>query len=348
MNFRKPLIYWYLQNKRALPWRLTEDPYKIWLSEIMLQQTTVAQGLPYFNRFINKMPTLEALANTDEEIVLKLWQGLGYYSRARNLLTTAKYVNAYLKGVFPTTYKDLLKLKGIGPYTAAAIASICYKEPIAVVDGNVYRVLSRYFNCDTPINSTLGVKYFNNLAQQMLDRTKPDIYNQAIMELGALICKPNKPNCSECPINNNCAALQHKTIVALPVKIKKKAVKKRYFNYLVILTDNDNTVLTKRTKKGIWLNLYEFPLAESNNSLEQTTLTTHPVFKALFDEKTALEISCFNQKEIVHKLTHQHIYTKFWILKTAQHPLAKINFSDIDKYPVPTLIHNFINAFTSH
>ncbi|NQW37531.1 MAG: A/G-specific adenine glycosylase [Flavobacteriales bacterium] len=348
MNFSTPLIYWYLQNKRVLPWRLTKDPYKIWLSEIMLQQTTVAQGLPFFNRFINKLPTLKALAKADEETVLNLWQGLGYYSRGRNLLTTAKYIVSDLNGIFPDNYNDLLKLKGIGPYTAAAIASFCYKEPVAVVDGNVNRVLSRYFNCDTPINSTLGLKEFNNLAQEILDAKNPDIHNQAIMELGALVCKPNNPLCTTCPLNDSCLALQHKTISLLPVKIKKNAVKKRYFNYLVTLTDDNTTILNKRTNKGIWLNLYEFPLAETEKSIDQSTLVNHPVFVELFDNIKHLDITCHNPKEIVHKLTHQHIYTKFWILKTATHPLATINFSDIHKYPVPILIHNFINAFLSH
>ena len=348
MNFSKSLISWYLQNKRILPWRLTAEPYRIWLSEIILQQTTVAQGLPYYNSFISEFPSLKILAKADEKKVLNLWQGLGYYSRALNLLATAKYVHHELNGIFPDNYKDLLKLKGIGPYTAAAIASICYKETVAVVDGNVYRVLSRYFNCSTPINSNKGIKEFRTLAQNKLDKKNPDIYNQAIMELGALICKPKKPKCFECPINGNCLALQEKTISIQTVKIKKISIKKRYFNYLVVVTDKNTTILSKRTSKGIWLNLYEFPLIETQHAIEETSLRIHPHFKNLFNTTKDLDLYCYDPKEIVHKLTHQHLYTKFWIVKIKRHPKAKINFSSIQNYPVPILIHNFIKAFILH
>ena len=201
MDFSKVLINWYLKNNRELPWRKTKNPYHIWLSEIMLQQTRVAQGLPYYLKFTEAFPTVFDLANADESYVLKLWQGLGYYSRARNLHFTAKYIAEELNGVFPNTYKGLLKLKGVGDYTASAIASICYSEPTAVVDGNVYRVLSRYYGIDTPINSTKGIKDFKELAQQILDKENIGAYNQAIMDFGAIQCKPKSPNCGECPLS---------------------------------------------------------------------------------------------------------------------------------------------------
>jgi A/G-specific adenine glycosylase len=348
MTFSKPLIQWYSQNKRLLPWRLTLNPYNVWLSEIILQQTTVAQGLPYFNKFLTTFPTVNSLAAASEEMVLKQWQGLGYYSRARHLLTTAKYVVSDLNGRFPNTYKDLLKLKGIGPYTAAAIASICFNEPVAVLDGNVFRVLARYFNCYTPINSPQGIKEFKILSQSMLDKDQPADYNQAVMELGALICKPNNPNCTECPISSGCLALKNKSISYLPVKHKKQSVKKRYFNYLVVLSKENATILNKRTHKGIWHNLYEFPLIETDGTVDIFELVKYPNFKNLFGKTNSLDISCFNEKEIVHKLTHQHIYTRFWIIKTSQHPKATIPLSQLKEYPVPILIHNFLDAYVSH
>ncbi len=348
MTFSKPLIQWYLINKRDLPWRLTTDTYTVWLSEIMLQQTTVKQGMPYFNNFIRTFPTLKKLANATEEQVLKQWQGLGYYSRARNLFTTAKYVYNELNGSFPNNYKDLLKLKGIGPYTAAAIASICYNEPVAVLDGNVFRVLARYFNINTPINSPKGLKEFQTLAQKLIDDNNPANYNQGIMELGALICKPNNPNCINCPINKGCLARKNKSINTLPIKIKKIKIKKRYFNYLFIITNDGKTVLTKRSQKGIWHNLYEFPLIETSKTFEANDLILHNNFESLFKDINSLDLSCYNSKEIVHKLTHQHIYTKFWIVKMPQHPLAKLPLNEMSKFPVSTLIHNFIEGYLLH
>lgn len=345
MDFSPLLTLWYLKYKRNLPWRMTSNPYEIWLSEIILQQTQVSQGLPYYNRFLNNFPTIAHLANADEVEVLKLWQGLGYYSRARHLIATAKYINFELNGNFPDNYKDLLKLKGIGSYTAAAISSICFNEPKAVVDGNVYRVLSRYFNISTPINSSYGKKEFNLLAQQMLDISNPSIHNQAIMELGALVCKPNNPLCDHCPLNSSCLALNYKTYKILPVKIKKEPVKKRYFNYIVIQTTSGKTQFLKRTKKDIWLNLYEFPLIETLKPVQDIEIIEHQEFKTLFESLTNIDLKCFNETPIVTKLTHQHLFTKFWILKTERFQLANINIDDLKKYPVPMLIHNFLKAF---
>src|SRR6056300_1490745 len=238
MIFSNKLILWYLQNKRDLPWRKTKNPYHVWLSEIILQQTRVAQGLDYYLKFIDAFPTVNHLANADESTVLKLWQGLGYYSRARNLHFSAKYIVKELTGEFPKTYKEIVKLKGVGDYTASAIASMCFNEPTAVVDGNVYRVLSRYFGIDTPINSSKGVKEFKAMAQELIDRNNPAIFNQAIMEFGATQCKPKNPDCGNCPFQNSCVAFGYNHIDALPVKNKSARAKKKYFNFLVFVSED--------------------------------------------------------------------------------------------------------------
>ncbi|MFK5878172.1 MAG: A/G-specific adenine glycosylase [Flavobacteriaceae bacterium] len=341
MKFSKTLVTWYLQNKRDLPWRNTTNPYFIWLSEIILQQTRVDQGLAYYLTFIKNVPTVFDLAKADEETVLKLWQGLGYYSRARNLHISAKYIVDELKGVFPSDYKSLLKLKGVGDYTASAIASICFNESTAVVDGNVYRVLARYFGINTPTNSTAGIKEFKKLAQELIDVNDPANHNQAIMEFGARMCKPQNPYCTICPLNDSCIALQKKEVKNLPIKDKKVKVRKRYFNYLVVITTDKKTILRKREGKGIWQNLYEFPLIESETVIDETDLVNHVEFNELF-QKSELSIKRFNQQLIVHKLSHQHITTQFWIVKTNSNNLATIKWSTIENFPVPILIHNFI------
>ena len=263
MKFSKVLIRWYLENKRDLPWRKTDNPYLIWLSEIMLQQTRVAQGTPYFLSFTTNFPTVFDLANANEEQILKLWQGLGYYSRARNLHKTAQFVAKELSGKFPDNYNDLLKLKGVGEYTAAAIASFSFNEVVPVVDGNVFRVLSRYFDVETDIASASAKKEFAALAFELIPKDNPALFNQAIMEFGALQCVPKSPNCSVCIFNSSCAALQKKKVDKLPVKSKKLKVRNRFFNYLVASDENENTIIQKRTAKGIWHNLYEFPLIET-------------------------------------------------------------------------------------
>jgi A/G-specific adenine glycosylase len=343
MKFSNTLIYWYLQNSRELPWRKTKNPYFIWLSEIMLQQTRVAQGLSYYLKFTEAFPTVFDLAKADESTVLKMWQGLGYYSRARNLHFTAKHIANEFNGEFPSTYKEIIKLKGIGDYTASAIASFSFNEPTAVVDGNVYRVLSRYFGIDTAINSSAGIKEFKELAQTLIDKKQPANYNQAIMEFGAIQCKPKKPLCMFCPLSESCVALQKNLIEVLPVKEKKLKVRNRYFNFLVIKTNDDKTILSERKGKGIWQGLYQFPLIESDKSINKNKLIALEEFINLFPNETT--ISLFNQKEIVHKLSHQHLYTQFWIVETANLSEAKINWNDIEKYPVPVLIANFLEAY---
>jgi len=345
LDFSQKLISWYNTNKRDLPWRKTKDPYFVWLSEIMLQQTRVAQGLSYYLKFIKTFPTIFDLANADEETVLKLWQGLGYYSRARNLHFTAKYIANELQGKFPTTFEELKKLKGIGDYTASAIASICFNEPTAVVDGNVYRVLARYFGITTAINSTQGIKEFKQLAQEVLDNKNAGIFNQAIMDFGAIQCKPKKALCMFCPFSESCVALQKGNVDLLPVKEKKIKIKKRYFNYLVVKSNTNKTILNQRSGKGIWQGLYEFPVVETKFSVDEAELLFLNDFKELFPNVQSLFL--FNEKEIVHKLSHQHLYTKFWVVETNYLSGNIINWTAILNYPVPVLIANFLEQFVN-
>lgn len=327
-----------------MPWRETKNPYYIWLSEIILQQTQVKQGLPYYESFVAKYPTVFDLATAQESEVLKLWQGLGYYSRARNLHASAKYVSNELQGVFPDNYKNLLKLKGVGDYTASAIASICFNEATAVVDGNVYRVLSRYFGVATPINSSSGIKEFKQLAQTLIDKKQPAEFNQAIMEFGATQCKPQNPNCSVCPFNNGCIAFTKNKIADLPVKLKSAKAKKKHFNFVVFISNDNKTVLEKRVGKGIWQNLYQFPLIETNKEIN------YEVFKNLVEnhkliQKQPFELSLYNEEVIIHKLSHQHLYTKFWIVKLDSTLTEGVPVEEVADYAVPIVIGNFIEAF---
>ena len=344
-DFSKKLILWYLQNKRDLPWRNTVNPYYIWLSEIMLQQTRVLQGLPYYLKFVEAYPAVEDLANADEDEVLKMWQGLGYYSRARNLHATAKMVSEEMGGIFPDNYKGLLKLKGVGDYTASAIASISFNTPDAVVDGNVYRVLSRFFGISTPINSTSGQKEFKQLAQCLIDKKQPGTFNQAIMEFGARYCLPQNPDCFNCIFNDSCIAFQKNQVSELPVKIRAKPVKIRYFNYLVIISENDSTILQQRTGKGIWHKLFEFPLIETMEEVDLSKLKENSQFQD-FSNKIRMEnITLFNERPIIHKLSHQHLNTRFWIVETSKVIEASVPISEIGNYAVPVLIENFVSEF---
>ncbi|WP_042242125.1 A/G-specific adenine glycosylase [Jejuia pallidilutea] len=343
MSFSKILNSWYSVNKRSLPWRETNNPYFIWLSEIILQQTQVKQGLPYYNAFVAQFPTVFDLANAKESEVLKLWQGLGYYSRARNLHVTAKYIANTCNGEFPNTYKGLLKLKGIGDYTASAIASICFNEVTAVVDGNVYRVLSRYFGIDTPINSTKGIKAFKALAQELIDAKDPATFNQAIMEFGATQCRPKNPDCMFCPFQASCVAYNKGRVDELPVKLKKLKVKQRYFNFLVFLSKDNKTILEKRKGKGIWQNLYQFPLIETDDNMAHNDFLKLVKAHSLLNGKT-FELHQYNNVPKVHKLSHQHLNTTFWIVNI---DLVEngVPFETITDYPVPILIGNFIEVF---
>lgn len=337
MNFSSKIINWYNQNYRDLPWRNTTDAYKIWLSEIILQQTRVSQGLPYYNNFIDAFPTVNDLANADEQQILKLWQGLGYYSRARNLHFTAKFVVENYNSVFPNSYEELLKLKGIGTYTAAAIASFSSNEPVAVLDGNVFRVLSRVFNVNYDISQNTSKKYFIELATKVLSNTQPNIHNQAIMEFGALQCVPKSPNCLACIFNDSCEAFKLKTVSELPVKSKKVKVTKRFLNYILVKDASENYEMNKRTENGIWKNLYEFPCVESESEIEENEILNQ------LNEKYSIEnFHYFNSFDVLHKLSHQHLNIKFYAIEIKDAINNGYTFDEVKQLPVPIVLHNFI------
>jgi len=341
MNFTNSLTEWYLQNKRDLPWRNTQNPYLIWLSEIMLQQTRVAQGMPYFLTFTTAFPTVFDLANASEEQVLKLWQGLGYYSRARNLHKTAQKIAFEYNGIFPNNYVDLLQLKGIGEYTAAAIASFSYNEVVPVVDGNVFRVLSRYFDIESDIAISSTKKEFVALALELIPKNNPALFNQAIMEFGALQCVPKSPNCETCVLNHGCLALKKKKVGQLPVKSKKLKVRNRYFNYIIYLDKEQNTIIQKRTKKGIWHNLYEFPLVETE--MEDTFENiSNTIQQKPFVKNKITSISELIAVSQLHKLSHQHLYIKFWKVNVQGIIENGLNYESVLRFPFPIVIYNFV------
>jgi A/G-specific adenine glycosylase len=344
MDCSHSLLFGYLQNKRDLPWRNTTNPYFIWLSEIMLQQTRVAQGLPYFLSFIEAFPSIFDLANADEEKVLKLWQGLGYYSRARNMHKTAQIVAFEFDGNFPDNYNDLLKLKGIGEYTAAAIASFAFNEVVPVVDGNVFRVLSRYFDIITDIATSGAKKEYAALAKELIPKDKPALFNQAIMEFGALQCMPKKPNCNICIFNNSCVALKKKKVAELPVKSKKTKVTYRYFNYVIFLDNDENTIITKRTQKGIWQNLYEFPVIETNEDLDFDIIVNK--INEKFSENAITSIEIFNNQQIIHKLSHQKLHINFYKVTISNKIIDGIKLNLIRNFPFPIVIYNFIEKYS--
>ena len=332
-NFSLVLIKWYNLNKRNLPWRNTVDPYKIWISEIILQQTRVEQGLPYYNKFILNFPNIIKLSQAKEDKVLKLWQGLGYYSRARNLHFTSKYITEKLNGEFPKNYDGLIKLKGVGKYTASAISSFAYNEKKAVLDGNVFRVLSRYFGVFDPIDSTLGLKLFEEISFKNLPIKNIATYNQSIMEFGALQCKPASPNCELCPLNFNCWAFLNNEISSLPVKNKKIIKKERFFNFIV-LANEKFVFIEKRIKNDIWKNLYQFPLFEDSD------LNFKPA-KDLVKNGVLLK-----KTKIKHILTHQRLNVVFWhynVNKLEKNKKYKtIEIKKIEEYPVPKIVENYI------
>ena len=343
-EFARLLIEWYHEHKRDLPWRNTNDPYLIWISEIILQQTRVAQGYAYYQRFIERFPNLESLAAAEENEVLKYWQGLGYYSRARNLHQAAISVN----GVFPVKYEDILKLKGVGTYTAAAICSFAYNQPHAVVDGNVYRVLSRFFGINEPIDSGKGKKIFASLAHDLLDKVQPALYNQAIMDFGALQCTPLSPDCTVCPFKNRCFAFNHNMVSSLPIKQNKTKTSERFFYYLLI-RDNGNIYLNKRTENDIWKNLYELPLIESNTALAIDDFIRKQEFASIFKENSVVNVRLLNKTK--HVLSHRIIYADFYELEAQDIKMdflskyTRLNMADLELYPVSRLMHNFFENF---
>ena len=337
MGFTTTILQWFRENGRALPWRETRDPYAIWLSEIILQQTRIEQGLPYWERFMRHWPTVDALAAASEDEVLREWQGLGYYSRARNLHTAAKQVVA--GGGFPTTIKGLRALKGIGDYTAAAIGSFAFGLPAAVVDGNVYRVLARHYGIATPINTTDGKKEFQALAQDLLlpalnkEGTGAGLYNQALMDFGAIQCTPAKPLCLQCPLQDSCVALREGRIAELPVKQKTLKVKERHLTYIYIKY-NGETALRRRPAGDIWQGLYE-PLLTDALPSDSATGTLVPRDAVLL------------RQGLKHILTHRVLYADFWLWQPAERPLLPEDYfwvpeSDVDRYAVPRLIEKML------
>ncbi len=339
MDFSNLLINWYLLNKRDLPWRNTTNPYLIFLSEIILQQTRVSQGLPYYNAFVSKYPTVFDLANATEQDVLKTWQGLGYYSRARNMHATATLISTELNGQFPDNYTDLLKLKGVGTYTAAAIASFAYNEHVAVVDGNVLRVLSRVFGVDADISANSSKKIFQELADKLLFKDNPSVFNQAIMEFGALQCVPKNPNCDICVFNAFCVAKQLDKVGELPVKTKKTKVTKRYLHYIVLQDSENKTRIQKRQGKGIWENLYEFPLIELSNEQIPSDFSTQ-IIDLLPNEKVVevTQLSDF----VIHKLSHQELHIHFWKATLNTILFDGCSITKLSEFPFPVVLANFI------
>jgi A/G-specific adenine glycosylase len=330
------IIEWYKANKRDLPWRRTQNPYFIWLSEVILQQTRVIQGMSYYEKFVGKYPTIQDLAEASEQDVLTTWQGLGYYSRARNLHATAKIITHEFSGIFPNSYEKILQLKGIGDYTASAIASFAFDKPHAVVDGNVFRVLSRIFNIETPIDSTEGKKQFAYLANELLPKNQPAIFNQAIMEFGALQCIPGKPNCQICPLLIFCEAHKNSKTSLLPIKKSKIKIRNRYFLYHVNLDNEKETIfLRKKTENDIWKNMFEFPKIE-------------------FDSQDKMNEFCSSNKDSIdkifsvykHVLSHQHLHAQFVLSSNKEHftcdNTLEIPLNELMNYPLPRLIDRFL------
>lgn len=335
------LIAWYKKNKRDLPWRHTNDPYKIWLSEVMLQQTQVAQGLSYYVKFTETFPTIVDLAKAPEDTVMRLWQGLGYYSRARNLHAAAKEVATKHKGKFPNTYNNIKSLKGIGDYTAAAISSIAFNLPHAVVDGNAYRVLARLYDLHTPINSGNGKKEFQLLADELLDKKQPALHNSAMMEFGALWCRPQNPKCETCPLQEHCLAFANNTVLELPAKDKKIKIKDRHFHYF-IFNYKDFIYIKKREAKDIWQNLYEFYLIETAQAQDPEVMLKHTALREMAPQFKVTSVMPLKK----HVLSHQHIYATFYELNIdvplKTKALQKIKRSALTDFAIPQLLTKYL------
>ena len=343
MDISKILITWYENNKRELPWRDINDPYKIWVSEIILQQTRVKQGMDYYLRITDSFPDIKSLANASIDDLLILWQGLGYYSRARNMHAAAEHIMKYHNGIFPEKYEDILKLKGTGRYTAAAVASLAFGYPAAAVDGNVIRVISRIFNVRNNTNSTSTRKEIDRLAEQILDKQNPGQHNQAVIELGALVCTPKNPECGICPIRAFCKAYTEGVVEELPMRYTKKVSRKRFFHYYIIMSGAD-LFIQKRTKKDIWQSLYEFPMLETAGSVLEQDLLNFPADAWKLDPEQII----FKETSSVYKhvLSHQvinarfiHIYYGGNIQKTGWITVSPEN---LHLYPFPVLILNYI------
>jgi A/G-specific adenine glycosylase len=342
--FTAQLLEWNHQhNSRTMPWKGIKDPYRIWLSEIILQQTRVEQGLPYYERFITTYPTIQDLAAAPDEAVFRLWQGLGYYARCKNMLAAARQVVQTYKGRFPDTYEQIQSLKGIGPYTAAAIASFAFNSHHAVLDGNVFRVLSRYFGIDTPVDSTAGKKEFAALAQELLPARQSAVYNQSIMDFGAGMCKPQQPLCPQCPLAKKCVAHRQQIVALLPVKSKKLVIRKRYF-YYIVLDYKGQVFIRKRTGNDIWQNLHEFMLLETPAPMTAQELQASPGFEALL-QKVSYTVEGISPA-FKQQLTHQTIHSQFLLLSAAKKPAIAdymaVPSKQLDNYAFPKTITDFL------
>lgn len=344
--FAEKLLRWYARHRRDLPWRQTTDPYRIWLSEIILQQTRVAQGMPYYAKFVEAFPTVEDLANAEERDVLRLWQGLGYYSRARNLHQTAKIVVADYGGRFPDTYAGLLKLRGIGSYTAAAIASFAFGERVAVLDGNVFRVLARVFGIDTDITTTAAKKQFTDLANRLISPGEPAQYNHAIMDFGATQCVPVSPQCLFCPLAFECEANATGRQAVLPVKKKKAPVRERFFHYLVVGQGN-RLLMRERTGRDVWQGLFDFYLVEADEFQEPDEWTSDDFLDRLLPQATVEDAS----EEFVHVLSHQRIRARFWNLLLPEDANLALpahahwaSPTDVEALPKPILVVRYLRG----
>ena len=345
MKFERIIRGWYKKNKRELPMRLTRDPYKIWISEIIMQQTRMNQGLPYYLRFIEAFPTVAALASAPEDAVLKQWQGLGYYSRARNLQWSARYIMEHLGGQLPGDFEGLMKLKGVGRYTAAAIASICYDEAKAAVDGNVSRVIARLYGVEDPVNSTSGARQIEALAQQMIDPADPGTHNQAMIDFGAMQCVPSSPLCTLCPLAEGCNAHLTGRVDLLPAKIPKQTPEKRWFYFYLIICKG-KVILSKRGEKDIWRSLYQFPVLESEIPLPEEELMNSLVPAPLHSRLQKVSLSA----PVVHQLSHRTIHARFIHVEvsslpsTLPHNWMPISLQNLDNYPVPRLISRYLES----
>ena len=344
MGFARIIIEWYQGNKRPLPWRETKDPYKIWVSEVILQQTRVNQGLDYYYRFLDLFPDVHALAGASEEQVLKAWQGLGYYSRARNMHKAAQTIVERHSGSFPAAYRELLELKGVGEYTASAVASIAFNLPCPVIDGNVLRFMSRYLGILEPVNSSGVKKKILDFLSGEINNAEPGTFNQAVMELGALVCTPRNPACPLCPLQDKCLARNTGSVDKIPIKEKKPLPRPRYFHYLVIILRDNNqifTLLNKRSGKDIWRNLFEFPMIETHALPPWEGLNEEPGFKAMFSvEPVLVDVT----RDFRHILSHRVLNARCFLVETERPPrdFARVRMDEINDYPLPRLMEKIL------
>lgn len=347
MDFKSLIIAWFRINKRELPWRETSDPYRIWVSEVILQQTRVAQGISYYLKFTEEFPDIFKLAAADEDRVMKVWQGLGYYTRARNLQKGAKYVVEKFYGNLPSAYDELLTIPGIGPYSAGAIASFAFKQPVPAIDGNVYRVIARVFGVFASPFTSKGKSSFRELLMELMDQKNPDVFNQALLDFGAIQCTPKGPKCETCPFSQYCYALRNNIIGSLPVKEKKLVAKNRYFVYIMVKR-GELTLISKRKAKDIWHSLYEFPKIESDENLDIDMVMSLQEWKKLF--KGIIVKVVHVSPDVKHVLSHQVIHARFVIVEVnrisenLKENYTVVNINQLDNYSVPVLIDSYLAA----